>query len=411
MSFHCEHCHFQNTEVQPAGEIQQRGTRYVFNLDRLLDLDRQIVKSDAAVVRIENLDIEVPAGRGKLTNIEGIVSEICNNIQKDQEQRKRDDVNIYEKLQSIVLSLEKMLNGISFPFTISLDDPTGNSWIEPLPDDSSRKHIRSEYDRTPRQNEALGLVHDVALAESTAIGLSGSATDKHGGGAMEGVDIVDDEVYTLPCECPGCGKNATCSIQSVKIPYFQQVFISTVVCMGCGYRTNDVKTGGEIPSKGRRIWLDIKTPEDLSRDILKSETCCLKVPACNVEVQPGTMGGRFTTVEGLLTQVRDDLRHSIFDIDDVDGSGGDSMQAEKKQAWIDFFSSLDRAIQGKMEFTILLEDPLASSYIQSFTSPSPDPQIKIEDYVRSQEEEEDLGLTDMRTKLNSDGDYDREDVD
>jgi zinc finger protein len=63
-----------------------------------------------------------------------------------------------------------------------------------------------------------------------------------------------------------------------------------------------------------------------------------------------------------------------------------------------FFEQLGSAIDGNEKFTVILEDPLASSYIQSFTAPEPDPQIKVVDYDRTAEEEEELGLTDMKTE-------------
>ena len=120
----------------------------------------------------------------------------------------------------------------------------------------------------------------------------------------------------------------------------------------------------------------------------------MSCPELNLSVEPGTLGGRFTTVEGLLTQVRDDLRSSIFDV----GDGGDSMDSASKSKWNTFFEQLGSAIDGNEKFTVVLEDPLASSYVQSFTAPEPDPQIKVEDYDRTEEEEEELGLRDMKTE-------------
>jgi hypothetical protein len=118
----------------------------------------------------------------------------------------------------------------------------------------------------------------------------------------------------------------------------------------------------------------------------------MSCPELNLSVEPGTLGGRFTTIEGLLTQVRDDLKSSIFDA----GDGGDSMNSESKQKWTTFFHNLTAAINGEDKFTITLEDPLASSYVQSFTAPEPDPKIKVEDYERTEAEEEELGLSDIR---------------
>jgi zinc finger protein len=120
----------------------------------------------------------------------------------------------------------------------------------------------------------------------------------------------------------------------------------------------------------------------------------MSCPELNLSVEPGTLGGRFTTIEGILTQVRDDLRSSIFDV----GGGGDSMEGATKQKWDTFFNNLTAAIQGEVKFNMVLQDPLASSYVQSFTAPEPDSQMKVEDYERTEDEEEELGLRDMKTE-------------
>jgi zinc finger protein len=40
-------------------------------------------------------------------------------------------------------------------------------------------------------------------------------------------------------------------------------------CDRCGYRDNEIKSGGAISEKGKRITLRVEDTEDLSRDILK----------------------------------------------------------------------------------------------------------------------------------------------
>lgn len=176
----------------------------------------------------------------------------------------------------------------------------------------------------------------------------------------------------------------------------------STACEHCGYRSNEVKTGGEVPEQGRRITLQVLQKEDLARDILKSESAVLLCPELQLRVEPGTMGGRFTTVEGILTQIRRDLRGQAFGLESGDSEAtdgtGDSVTGDSRQAWNTFFAALSDAIEGKTEFTLVLEDPLASSYVQSLTAPQPDPQIVVEDYARTAEEEEDLGLADIKTE-------------
>ena len=40
-------------------------------------------------------------------------------------------------------------------------------------------------------------------------------------------------------------------------------------CYACGYRDNEIKSGGAISAKGKRITLKVEDEEDLARDLLK----------------------------------------------------------------------------------------------------------------------------------------------
>jgi zinc finger protein len=394
MSFDCPHCNFKNSEIQSAGEIQQKGSRYELRLTSLADFARQIVKSDSCVVKFIELDIEIPPGRGQLTNVEGLLSMILEDLEIQQPARKEQIPEVYEKIEEILVHGRKMLAGESFPFRLSLDDPAGNSWIEPDQRDGVGKWSKVEYARTPEQNESLGLGDGMDNAESPE-----ELQNNHVGtdSALED-DIVPNEVYSFPATCPGCTRHCVTHMKMVEIPNFKQVVIMSTVCDSCGYRSNEVKTGGEVPEKGRKITLKVERPEDLSRDILKSESCALECPEVLLSVNPGTLGGRFTTVEGLLRQVRDDLHQQIFDVGDEVGAGGDSLPSQIKENWKKFFDGIDTAIKGEAKFTLILTDPLASSYVQNLCSPEDDPQITIEDYERTEQEEEELGLSDMKTE-------------
>ncbi|KAF2403213.1 zf-ZPR1-domain-containing protein [Trichodelitschia bisporula] len=401
MSFDCPECGFHNTEVQPAGEIQQRGHKFVFRVDSKDDLNRQVVKSDTCIFRVEDIDLEIPPGRGQLTNVEGIISMVASDLAEKQEERKEVVPEVYEKLEQIIATLKAMSTAEKFPFTISVDDPAGNSWIEPSPSDKGKKYIRSDYARTAEQNASLGL-GEAAESDKAEMRPEYHATQMFPEMPAQPMvnnvdeDIVENLVYSFPATCPGCVKHCVTNMKMVNIPHFKQVVLMSTVCEHCGYRSNEVKTGGEVPEKGRRITVDVKTVGDLSRDILKAESCAMSCPELDLSVEPGTLGGRFTTIEGLLTQVRDDLHSSIFDA--ASAGGGDSLVSEERKKWDSFFDRLNRAIKGEVPFTLTLEDPLASSYVQSFAAPEPDAQMKVEEYERTAQEEEDLGLTDMKTE-------------
>ncbi|KAG2416743.1 hypothetical protein HFD88_007959 [Aspergillus terreus] len=385
-SFECEHCHFKDNSVKSAGQIQEKGAKYTLDVENETDMQRQVIRSDTSIFKVESLGIEMPKGDSQLTTVEGVIQRIYESLSSEQPLRKAQAPELHDALEPIIEKLKKMLDREGYPFTVSLDDPTGNSWIAPTTEDSAHKYKRQDYPRTHEQNEALGIAADP------------NAVQNEGGVDLDDVDIVDGQVYSLPSECPGCTKPCFVNMKKVNIPYFKEVIIWSTACEHCGYRTSDVKTGGEVPEKGKRITLKVENEVDLSRDILKSDTCALHSDELEVTVQPGTLGGRFTTVEGLLTEIRDQLHGQIFDIDDTTGSGGDSMATSDKEKWTRFFNRLDQAINGELKFVITLEDPMANSYVQDLCAPAPDHQITIEEYTRTDEEEEELGLKDMKVE-------------
>ncbi|KAF3936164.1 hypothetical protein ABW19_dt0202251 [Dactylella cylindrospora] len=383
MSFYCPHCYFKNSEVQSAGVIQPRGVKYSFRIDEPKDLQRQVVKSDSCTCRFPTLDLEIPAQRGQLTTVEGLLTGVLDDLETDQEKRKELDKETYYKIEEFLEKGKKMLDEDaatgSYPWILELDDPSGNSWVEPVPGEVRGKWTRTDYPRTAAQNEALAL--------------SAEATENQGQvttvGDTDDVEINKDEVYSFPASCPTCTSHAVTNMKMVDIPHFKEVVIMSTVCDSCGYKSNEVKTGGAVPSNGRRITLKVTDSDDLARDILKSETCALSIPEINLDLTPGTLGGRFTTLEGLLAQVHDELHGRIF------SETSDSMPTETKDKWEKFFKGLSDAKEGNIEFTVVLEDPLAASYLQNIYAPDPDPNMVIEDYERTEEQNEDLGITDM----------------
>lgn len=386
-SFSCDHCGFKNNTVKSAGEIQPKGSKYTFRIQTLEDFQRQVIRSDHGTFRIEDIDLEMPPAPGQYTTLESMFSKVVTDLQYDQPTRKEQTPETYQALEGIIAKLTTMLEGNSFPITVTLDDMSGNSFITPSQDDKGDKYVRSDYPRTHEQNVQLGL----AIED----GEENMERDP-----MAGVDIVDGEVYELPAECPACTKPCTVNMKKVSIPHFKEVIVMATVCEHCSYKTNEIKTGGAIPEKGKKITLKIENVVDLSRDILKSETCELHSADLGLEVQPGTLGGRFTTVEGLLTQVRDQLRGQIFDTEDGEGlQPGDSMASETRQNWNRFFDKLDSALRAEFAFSITLIDPLANSFVQKNTDgDEQDPQITSEEYDRTAEEMEELGLNDMKTE-------------
>jgi zinc finger protein len=220
---------------------------------------------------------------------------------------------------------------------------------------------------------------------------------------------LEKEVYSIPAECPNCHANGKSDMCMIDVPFFKEVLIMAFVCQKCGFRNNEVKGGGPISSVGHRLTLSVPSkkddPEsfkqDMSRDVVKSTTAGLLIPELELEVTPGSLGGMYTTVEGLLTTARDRLMEG-----DLASMSGDSAMPERLTKFDEFERKFDQILNGELPFTFIINDPLANSYIYSPTAPEPDPRLKTEEYIRDEEQNEEFGLSDMKTE-----DYETRDID
>ncbi|KAI0788815.1 zf-ZPR1-domain-containing protein [Abortiporus biennis] len=412
MSFRCEHCGFNNNEIQSAGTIRPEGTVYTAKILSRDDLNRQLVKSGTCTVTIPEYELTIPSSKGQLTTVEGLVRDIVSDLSADQPLRRVENEAVYTKIQSIIDGFKEVLADDSDeeddedkpgevkkpkkasekdvpmkPFTLILDDPAGNSFIEFVESMADPKWNLRTYHRTRQQNIDLGLINPDAEPEVKAKEVQSLEDVKKGeeddtiGGGLEG---ENEEIYTFPGTCSSCGHRSDTLIKKVNIPYFKDILIMSTNCDKCGYRDNEVKSGSAISPQGKRITLKVEDREDLSRDILKSESAGLSIPEIELVLQAGTLGGRFTTLEGILDQVYEELSERLFH---------DSKQSDTFE---NFLQKLKEVKSAERPFTIILDDPLANSYLQNLYAPDPDPNMTIEMYDRTYEQDEDLGLNDMK---------------
>lgn len=164
------------------------------------------------------------------------------------------------------------------------------------------------------------------------------------------------------------------------------------LCESCGHRTNEVKSGGGIESQGVKIEVTITGKEDFSRDLLKSETCNMEIPELELEVGPAVLGGRFTTVEGIIAAIKDQLSSSTA----FTGDSSDSETVNRMEA---FITQLEEILSGQRKVTLILDDPAGNSYVQSLSDDGyPDDRLKIIKYDRNFEQNEKLGLNDIKVE-------------
>ncbi|XP_059451141.1 uncharacterized protein LOC132181936 [Corylus avellana] len=370
---------------------------------------------------IPELDFEIPpeAQRGSLSTVEGILVRAVDELQALQEERKKVNPQTAEAIDQFLLKLKACATGDS-SFSFILDDPSGNSFIEnPFSPSLDPSLIIKFYERTPEQQASLGYLADPSQSGDHCGGPSTEETsgasdevrrEPHGSvGATaahrsiaqsNSADIVEtvfrysapEEVMTFPSTCGTCASKCETRMFVTKIPYFQEVIVMASTCDACGYRNSELKPGGRIPEKGKRIALTVKNISDLSRDLIKSDTASVEVPELDLELASGTLGGVVTTVEGLITKISESLER-------VHGfTLGDSLDDCKRTKWQEFKARLNKLLSLEEPWTLILDDALANSFVAPVTEDiKDDDQMTFEEYERSWEQNEELGLNDIDT--------------
>ena len=466
ISADCPDCHFRDSQVD-FGSVQSKGERITLTIknnfwsDVLKLKNRQIVKSDSATISIPTLDLELPPKtQSGINTIEGLLTNAANNLDSLQAERLRmGDVDNFHRCRGVISKLRRILGTDIIhdddedddscasdnsehgnedqsydQFTIILDDPAGNSFIENPHAPKSDPHLTCErYNRTSAQDKALGLQSAIESTIKTkaadGTGVDHSSMCKHSSqqhhfeveedrlqteDGSKPMSIVHGESMIFPTDCPHCHVPAETNMCVTKIPHFKEVIIMCLLCEQCGYKSNEIKGGGAIPEFGTKCELYVKDAQDLKREVLKSDTAGISVPELDLELQEGGMDGVYTTVEGLLIKMHDRLRDAQpFGMGDAaikqhannDGTQFSAPSAEHIQ-YMGFLTRLKDIASGKhFPFTLIITDPLSNSFVgshpdrgrQDVLSLEGDEGLSVEEFERTEEQNESLGLNDLKT--------------
>jgi zinc finger protein ZPR1 len=413
MAFYCEHCHHRDNQIQSGNALADEAITYIVKCESVDDLKRQVIRSETATINIPELELEFPCNkRGTISTVEGFLSDASRDLSDLQKQRQAHDPTVAARIQTVIDRLDAFASGSTFPFTFIVADLAGNSFVQSLNTDTGNADNRLQMRRrlrTDEETEAMGYAvdpdgHKSAEEQAALIAEQKFNPDKQGAkiqGAAYKVDqalrakldtYMDlDRMATVPATCPACQARCQNRMCLTEIPYFKEIILFVLSCDLCGFRDVEIKPGGSVSERGRRITLKLHTMDDLKRDILKSDHAGMRIPELQLTMQDGTLGGKYTTVEGLLQDVRSQLRNSAA------FSLGDSADAEEKARAQVFFRDLDAVIEGKMPCTMILDDPLANSYIFGVNGEDglDDDNLEMEEYERTEEQNDDLGLNDM----------------
>jgi len=402
MSFECEHCGYRTNELQPASEIQAKGCRYRLDVDHKdkeaihMDLNRQVIKGEWATIYLPDIDFEMgnSSKRGDVITVEGLLMNAADNMEAGQAERREQQPEIAEKLQAIIDRLKRMALGEE-SFGFILDDITGNSYLEnPYAPAADHRVVKSFYTRNKAQNEELDLPEEEAVDIPATASMTYRDKLRYGNGCQiekkaTYFEDVADSAVVLPCQCHEC--NAACETRMclTDIPFFKEVIIMVTQCDNCGYKNSEVKPGGGVPDKGCKYTLQVKHADDLLRDVLKTDTAGCTIPELELQLDHGTLGGKYTTVEGLMKDMKNQLETSaVF-------QSGDSSDEKQRTRMTEFLAKFDELLSGSTPFTFIIDDPMGNCFISSEGDPANDACLTIEHYTRSYEQNEELGLNDI----------------
>ena len=106
-----------------------------------------------------------------------------------------------------------------------------------------------------------------------------------------------------------CGENGMTRLLLTKIPHYKEIILMSFHCEECGFKNNEIQSGGVIQEKGIRITVTLSNERDLSRQVLylsmggvnqrvaqvvRSDSASVLVPTIDLEIpatgQKGEVG-------------------------------------------------------------------------------------------------------------------------
>ena len=129
MSFSCDNCGYKNSDIQNAGSLSEKGIKITLKVLNQNLLNREVVKSEWAEIKIPELEFEIPANtqKGSFSTIEGILRKSHDELKLLQPERHVADPVVAQKIDDFLEKIKELLRGKSFTF--ELDDPSGNSFV------------------------------------------------------------------------------------------------------------------------------------------------------------------------------------------------------------------------------------------------------------------------------------------
>ena len=161
------------------------------------------------------------------------------------------------------------------------------------------------------------------------------------------------KIGEMETRCPVCGRHGL-RIEDYlyDMPLIGEIILSTGKCSYCNYRYNDVRIVEAKPLQ--KIIYKVEKLDDLNALVVRASTATIKILELGGEIKPGPAAqGFITTIEGVLYMFKD-IAEFLCSSGEVD-----EKTCKEKFKW------LDDAVNGKVKFTFVIEDPEGVSMVIS----------------------------------------------
>jgi len=188
--------------------------KYALKITDVAAINRSIVKSEYATIRIPELDFEIPpqTQKGSINTVEGFIARSIMGLSELQEERRRFDPVTAGKLDEFIAKLQQYSEGLVLPFTFEVNDPSGNSFIQnPNAPAVDENLIFSNFTRSLEDYQVMGYPVDEAalmIEQDKSIAEGIKKEEKHREGA-KAVSQTKEEQDRLLAKCKPTQKERT----------------------------------------------------------------------------------------------------------------------------------------------------------------------------------------------------------
>jgi zinc finger protein len=136
------------------------------------------------------------------------------------------------------------------------------------------------------------------------------------------------------------------------IPFFNELVMFTINCPVCHFSENDVFSAEE--RKPSRWTMRVDNSSLLNTRVVRSGSGTIRLPDFGIEIEPGPAAESYiSNVEGVLFRTRPVIESAVRFAE----------EEKQRKRGRKILLMIDKAMSGKMPFTLIIEDPAGVSGI------------------------------------------------